>query len=144
MIGAPEYTQFAEITSDVYDIATRIREGDESGWRGDPSASLMFNQWTNKFEVWMEDGMRQPYIAATSDRCDHSLILKLIEGDWQKGRRLLDEIQNKNRAAHSARVLEEEDKRLEIADKLHWAIIKDVGHLNGGNRRHTSFYSKGN
>lgn len=143
MIGAPEYTQFAEVTSDVYDIARRIREGDESGWRGDPSAALMFNQWTNKFEVWMEDGMKQPYIAATSDRCDHSLILKLIEGDWQKGRRLLEELQKKNRAAHQAQLDADEDKRREMADKLHWAIIKDVGHLEGGNRRHTSFYAKG-
>jgi hypothetical protein len=133
MRGAPEYTQFAEITTDVYDIATRIREGDESGWRGDPSASLMHNPFTNKFEVWMVDGMNVPYIAATSDKCDHSLILKLIEGDWQKGRQLLEAIQKKNR----------EDKRREIADKLHWAIIKDVGHLEGGTHRHTSLYTKG-
>jgi hypothetical protein len=143
MRGAPEYTQFAEITTDVYDIATRIREGDESGWRGDPSASLMHNPFTNKFEVWMVDGMNVPYIAATSDKCDHSLILKLIEGDWQKGRNLLEEIQKKNRKARQDQLDAEEDKRREIADKLHWAITKDVGHLEGGNRRHTSFYAKG-
>lgn len=144
MLGAPEYTQFAEVTTDVYDIARRIREGDESGWRGDPSASLMLNPYTKKFEVWMVDGMNVPYIAATSDRCDHSLLVKLVEGDWQKGRQLLEELQKKNRDAHAARVGAEEDKRQEIADKLHWAIIKDVGHMEGGNRRHTSFYTKGN
>lgn len=143
MRGAPEYTQFAEITTDVYDIARRIREGDESGWRGDPSAALMHNPLTNKFEVWLEDGMNQPYIAATSDKCDHTLLLKLAEGDWQRGRKLLEEIQKKNHAAHKAKLDADEDKRREIADKLHWAIIKDVGHMEGGNRRHTSFYTKG-
>ena len=34
-------SQMAEVAFDVYDIATRIQKGDESGWRGDPSASLM-------------------------------------------------------------------------------------------------------
>jgi hypothetical protein len=143
MRAAPEYTQYAEITTDVYDIARRIREGDESGWRGDPTAALMFNQFTNKFEVWMEDGMRQPYIAATSDRCDHTLLVKLVEGDWQKGKQLLEELQKKNHQAHAARLDAQADQRAELADKLHWAIMKDVGHLEGGTHRHTSFYTKG-
>ena len=42
-----------EVAFDVYDIANRIQRGDESGWRGDPSASLMFNPLINRFEVWM-------------------------------------------------------------------------------------------
>jgi len=142
MRGLPEYTQFAEITTDVYDIARRVREGDESGWRGDPSASLMHNPFTNKFEVWLVDGMNVPYIAATSDKCDHTLIMKLIEGDWQKGK-LLEELQKKNRAARQAQIDGEQDRRMEIADKLHWALLKDVGHLEGGTHRHTSFYVKG-
>jgi hypothetical protein len=143
MLGAPEYTQFAEITSDVYDIARRIREGDESGWRGDPSASLMHNPFSNMFEVWMIDGMNTPYIAATSHRCDHSLLLKLIEGDWQKGKQLLEAIQKKNHDIHQAKIDAEEDKRLEIADKIHWALMKDIGHHEGGTHRHTSFHTKG-
>lgn len=143
MLGAPEYTQFAEITSDVYDIARRIREGDESGWRGDPSASLMHNPFSNQFEVWMVDGMNQPYIAATSTKCDHSLLIKLTEGDWQKGKQLLEAMQKKNRDIHQSKIDAEEDTRMEIADKLHWALMKDVGHLEGGTHRQTSLYTKG-
>ena len=42
--------QMAEVSFDVYDIANRIQNGDESGWRGDPSASLMFNPTAARFE----------------------------------------------------------------------------------------------
>ena len=139
----PGYSQLAEINSDVYNICTRIQQCDESGWRGDTSASVMFNPYSQQFEVWLVDGQNTPYIAATSDRCDHQLILKLIEGDWQKGRKLLEELQTKNRKAHSDRIAADREKTQEIAEKLHWAIIKDVGHLEGGSRPFQSFYTKG-
>lgn len=126
---------WAEISTDVYDIARRVREGDESGWRGDPTASIMFNPLTQHFEVWLVDAMNQPYIACSSPRCDHTLIMKLIEGDWQKGKRILEDIQKKNKAAHDAQVAGDREKAEEIADKIHWAIIKDLGHLEGGNKR---------
>lgn len=129
---------WAEISSDVYDIARRVREGDESGWRGDPTASVLFNPLTQHFEVWMIDDQNTPYIACSSLRCDHSLILKLIEGDWRKGHRLLEEIQKKNHAAKKAEDDAKKDHAAEIADKIHWAIIKDLGHLNGGTRRQHS------
>jgi hypothetical protein len=139
----PGSDAWAEVNSDVYDIARRIREGDESGWRGDPNASLMFNPQTQQFEVWMVDGLNQPYIACSSSRCDHSLIVKLIEGDWQKGRRLLDDIQKKNRTAQAAKEQAQHDQHQELADKLHWALIKDIGHLEGGTKRMYSMNEKG-
>lgn len=138
----PNADAWAEISTDVYDIARRIREGDESGWRGDPTASVMFNPLTQHFEVWMVDALNRPYIACSSSRCDHSLIIKLIEGDWQKGRKLLEDIQKKGQAAHNAKVQAERDKVEEMADKIHWAIVRDVGHLEGGTRRQYSFNEK--
>jgi hypothetical protein len=139
----PGADAWAEVNSDVYDIARRVREGDESGWRGDPNASLMFNPLTQQFEVWMVDGLNQPYIACSSSRCDHSLILKLIEGDWQKGHKLLEDIQKKNHAAQQAKEDAKRDKTQELADKLHWALIKDIGHLEGGTKRMYSMNEKG-
>lgn len=132
-----------EVAFDVYDIANRIQRGDESGWRGDPSASLMFNPLINRFEVWMVDALGTPYVAASHDRCDHTLIVKLIEGDWQKGKKLAEDMMKKNRAIHDAQQQAEKDKRQELADKLHWAIVKDLGHLDGGNRRQYSMATKG-
>lgn len=139
----PNSDAWAEISTDVYDIARRIREGDESGWRGDPTASVMFNPLTQHFEVWLVDALNQPYIACSSPRCDHSLIVKLIEGDWRKGHRLLEDIQKKNRAARQAAEQGEHDKVQEMADKIHWALIRDIGHLEGGTRRQYSMNQKG-
>ena len=130
-----------EVTMDIYDISRRIREGDESGWRGDPTASVMFNPLTQQFEVWLIDDHNTPYIACSAPRCDHSLIVKLIEGDWQKGKKLLEEIQKKNRQAQEARLSADRDRAEEIADKMHFAIIKDLGHLEGGTRRQYSMNS---
>lgn len=129
---------WAEISTDVYNIAERIRKGDESGWRGDPTASILFNPLTQHFEVWLIDGQNTPYIACSSPRCDHSLIVKLIEGDWQKGHRLIEDIQKKNRAARAAEDQAQRDKAEELADKMHFAIIKDIGHLEGGTKRQYS------
>jgi len=136
-------SNMAEVSWDVYDIATRIQKGDESGWRGDPSASLMFNPLAGRFEVWMIDVMGNPYVACSHTRCDHTLITKLIEGDWQKGKKLHEDLMKKNKAIRDAHETAEKDKRLEMADKLHWALIQDVGHLDGGNRRQYSMNSKG-
>jgi hypothetical protein len=122
----------------VYNISERIRKGDESGWRGDPTASILFNPLTQHFEVWLIDGQNTPYIACSSPRCDHSLIVKLIEGDWQKGHRLIEDIQKKNRAARAAEDSAQRDKAEELADKMHFAIIKDIGHLEGGTKRQYS------
>lgn len=136
-------SQMAEVSFDVYDIATRIQKGDESGWRGDPSASLMFNPLAGRFEVWMVDVTGTPYVACSHHRCDHTLITKLIEGDWRKGKALHEDLIKKNRKIRDAHETAEKEKRLELADKLHWALIQDLGHLNGGNRRQYSMAKKG-
>ena len=64
--------------------------------------------------------------------------MKLIEGDWQKGKRLLEEIQKENQAAHDAKLSADRDRAEEIADKMHHAIIKDLGHHLGGTKRQHS------
>lgn len=136
-------SQMAEVAFDVYDIATRIQKGDESGWRGDPTASLMFNPVIGRFEVWMIDATGTPYVACSHHRADHTLIVKLIEGDWQKGKALHEDLMKKNKAVRDAHETVEKEKRLELADKLHWALIKDVGHLGGSNKRVISMNQKG-
>ena len=101
-----------EVTIDIYDISRRIREGDESGWRGDPTASVMFNPLTQQFEVWLIHDHNTPYIACSAPR-----------------------------QAQEARLSADRDRAEEIADKMHFAIIKDLGHLEGGTRRQYSMNS---
>jgi hypothetical protein len=52
----------------------------------------------------------------------------------------LEEIQKKNHAAKKAEEDAKKEQSAEIADKMHWAILKDLGHLEGGTHRQTSLY----
>jgi hypothetical protein len=51
---------------------------------------------------------------------------------------LIEDIQKKNRAARAAEDSAQRDKAEELADKMHFAIIKDIGHLEGGTKRQYS------
>lgn len=125
---------------DLMDIDHRVKYGDESGWRGDPTMCVCINSIPGHpqegwFEVWGIDRGGNQYKAASSPKLDHSLLIKLREGDptrsdpWQK---VLD---------HNAKVKADQEqadreKRADIADKLAWGIRQDFGHLYGGRRNH--------
>lgn len=119
------------VESDVLDIGRRIAQGDEL-WRGDPSMGLFWNPVEQMFEVWGEDIAGTPYLAAAHTHADARLVMKLVEGDWQKGLAKLNALQ----AAEVARKADEErrvqDQNEELADKLHWALRRDIGHMEGG------------
>lgn len=130
------------VTTDVLDINRRVQEGDESGWRGDPSMFLMWNPETDEFEVWGTDRAGVQYLAASHHRCDHTLIQKLIAGDPQKND-VIGRVMANNARLEKERSDAERDKRLEIADKLGFAIRSDLGHLYGGRNRKQSLYIPG-
>ena len=119
---------------DMHDIDQRIKYGDESGWRGDPSMGLFVNAITGHFEVWGIDRGGNGYLAASHDKLDHTLLIKLREGDPTRNdafQRVLD---------HNAKV--EADKKAaarekleEAGDKLQWAIRQDFSQHMGGRRR---------
>jgi hypothetical protein len=122
---------------DLYDIDRRIKEGDESGWRGDPTMGVFFNRITNNYEVWGVDRAGNDYIAASHHKLDHTLLIKLRDGDPRKHdvfQRVLD---------HNAKLVADRDaadreKRAELADKMAWAIRRDFAtHMGGGRRTHS-------
>jgi len=117
----------------TFDIDRRIREGDEL-WRGDPDMDLRFNFILQRFEVWGLDAHGDAYIAATNERCDHELLRKLAEGDWQRGREAEMRVVLHERARRDRVAAEEREARGEAIDRLGWAIRRDLGHLEGGRR----------
>lgn len=129
-----------EITSDVLDIARRIREGDEL-WRGDPTMRLTYNPdpTIRRFEVIGLDVTGAPYIAAAHDRCDQTLLIKLAEGDPRRGN-VFERVMKHNEQVRKDREDAERDQRMEIADKMHWAIKQDLGQHLGGRRRLHGMY----
>lgn len=132
-----------ELTEDVLDIGRRIREGDESGWRGDPSMKLCWNPMTQKYEVVGIDATGSEYLAASHDTCDHTLLVKLVAGDPRK-HNVVYEVIEANRKLREGQEAADREKAREIADKLQWAIRKDLGqHLGGTKRMHSMHNRKG-
>ncbi len=103
---------------------------------------LMWNPGTDMFEVWGHDRAGIQYLAASHHRCDHTLIAKLIAGDPTKND-VIGRVMSHNAALEKDRADAERDKRLEIADKLGFAIRGDLGHLSGGRNRKHSLYIPG-
>jgi len=109
---------------DLCDIDSRIKNGDESGWRGDPTMGIFVNALTGMFEVWGIDRRGNQYCAATHHRLDHTLLIKLREGDprtndvWQ------------NVLEHNAKVkadlkAKDDENFAVIADKMQHAIRRE-------------------
>lgn len=128
----------ARIESDVLDIARRITDGDEL-WRGDKTMGLYYQEAVGLFEVWGLDKAGQPYLAASAPQCDHRLLERLVAGDWQRSTSVFDTIDAFNRKLEEDRQRAADDEAHELNDRLHWALRRDLGHLEGGTRRMTSF-----
>ena len=121
---------------DLMDIDGRIKNGDESGWRGDPSMGIFINKLSGQFEVWGIDRAGCEYKACSSDTLDVNIIHKLRDGDPVRGdpfQKVLDH----NAKIKADRDSLEQDKIREVADKMEWAIRQDFGqHLGGRKRMH--------
>lgn len=121
------------VTSDVLEIGRRIREGDDV-WRGDASMSLCLNPGAPEpFEVWGIDARGQAYLAASAERCDQRLLERLVAGDWQHVNvfAVITAHNDKVRADHERAAQDRVDA---AAERLQWAMRRDLGHLEGGTR----------
>lgn len=135
MISALSSTGHVELSmkqiGDMFDIDYRIKHGDESGWRGDMTMGIFVNPETEWFEVRGLDRNGNPYLAASHPTLDHTLLIKLRDGDPTKNdvhQRVLD---------HNAKVkLDQEyaqaQARGEGQEKMQWALRQAFGHLTGG------------
>lgn len=126
-----------QMYADLRDIDNRIKFGDESGWPGDPSMGIFFNEVKKRFEVWGIDGHGNDYEACSDVSLSRNLVLKLAAGDWRKHdvhQRVLDD----NAKAAKARQDIDNDRRAEVGEKLQWAIRRDLAtHLGGKGAVHS-------
>lgn len=123
-----------EIDERVSDIGRRIVEGDEL-WRGDPNMALVFNPQSRQYEVLALDDHGNFYIAASSPQCGPHLLVELSVSDWQHGKERYEQIMAANRKAKAAVETTKREAAAEQFDKLHFAMVKEFGHLEGGTRR---------
>lgn len=120
------------VEGDVHDIIRRIEQGDPvMGWPGDPDLRLVANVETREFEVWARDAHGDPYIAVTWPRCDASLIAELVRADNRLSNPL-ERVAVRETARVAAEEAAEEDRLTELADRLQFGLMKDIGHRHGG------------
>lgn len=127
------------VDASVFEIDRRIKEGDESGWRGDPTMDLVFDIPTKMFQVWGTDAAGNRYLACSHHKCDHTLLMKLVNGDPQKFDVVAGVLETNARLA-AAREAAEKEQRMEAHHKLQWALRRDFGHLMGGRKAMHSMY----
>lgn len=119
---------------DLFDIDRRIKDGDESGWRGDPSMGLFYNPHAGRFEVWGRDRANNEYLAATHHELSVEIVHKLRDSDPQRVD-VFQQVLDHNEKVKADNAAKDREKLAEVADKLKWGIRQDFGHLAGGTRR---------
>ena len=120
-------------------IAQRIRDGDPTyGWLGDERLTLVHNAvWVDpdtgkregRWEVWRdhEDGTRSVVMWRRGRRLPGPALLRALAEHDTRTRDVLSEIDAHNEAVDRDRERVAREQRLDLADKLHWALCKDLG-----------------
>jgi hypothetical protein len=115
------------------DTLRKLREGDGLlGWEGDPNMQLFVDTGTGLWDVWTLDARGDPaLVVAGCPYPDQRLVERVILADTRRfdvaGRVLehnhqLDDAKRKERQAESE----------ERADRLHHALLRDIGAYEGG------------
>lgn len=112
------------MVGDMYDLDDRIKNGDESGWRGDPTMCINLNTITGWWEVWGIDRAGKQYLAASHDKLDHTLLIKLREGDPRKND-VFERVLKANQKLKDDQKQADDENFAEIAAKVQHAINKD-------------------
>jgi len=116
----------------LLDIDRRVKDGDESGWRGDPTMGLFYNQQLARFEVWGLDVTGKEYLAAANENLDVRIIEQLRNGAPENDpfQRVIDNNLRIKAEAEKA----ERERVAALADKLAWGIRQDFGQHLGGKK----------
>ena len=122
------------LAGDLYDIARRCREGDPiHNWRGDKTMCVCLNPQTHEFEVWAIDRAGNEYRAASHHTLDHTLLIKLAQGDPRNNdvhQRVMDD----NARLIAGRKEQDRDAANEVYDKIRWALERE---FHNGRGKHT-------
>lgn len=126
-----------EIAGDVLDVARRAVEGDATlGWDGDDTLQIeaVYGPEGARFEVTAADRQGRRYLVFIHPRCDASLIRRLAAADNRRRDPVAEAMAQQAARERSARA-DRQARNEDMADRLHWALKRDIGHLYGGTRR---------
>lgn len=117
----------------VVDTLRRLRDGDGIlGWEGDPNMQLFVDTESRLYDVWTLDAAGDPALVVSQyPYADQRLIEAVIRADSHRfdvATRVLEHNRTVDEANRKARQAESEER----ADKLHHALLKDIGAYEGG------------
>lgn len=128
-----------EMVGDMFALDDRIKNGDATmGWRGDPSMGIFVDKKSGRFEVWGIDRGGNGYLAASHHVLDQTLLRKLADGD-PRHHDVVQGVLDHNARLEAAREARNADLKAELADKVQWAIRRDV---HNGRGAHTAITRK--
>lgn len=135
----PQYMPDGSVIEIDSEIVDRLHNGDSAkGWEGDPNLVLTWHRGEGRFELWRleDDGEYRMVMRGRPGMriLDGGIIDFLVAHDTRRGYNPYADAVRHNlaREAHAA---EQRDGAIaEVADKLHWALKKDIGHHEGGSR----------
>lgn len=122
------------IAPEVQEMIDLLHNGDPTlGWEGDPRLAL-YRSEGDRWELWRleHDGeMRMFCRSKPGAKLDRGLIVQLVAHDGRRGFDLKKHVDEANAAVHRANDARISDMQASAADKLAWALRKDLGHLYG-------------
>lgn len=125
--------QLAQVSGAVVEMLRRLKDGDNVlGWEGDPNMELFVDLDTGLFDVWTLDLAGEPtLVVSAAPYCDQRLLERVIRADTRRfdvAQRVIDARAAREKAEASRLA----DQREEAHDKLHLALLQDIGAYEGG------------
>ena len=114
-------------------IAQLVKYGDPLvGWRGDPTMDTYLDENTGQVEVHAFDSHGERYCACTVNAATdpgwrHTLLRQLTEWDPRRVN-VVDKFSQEQEARAAAKKRADRNVIEERADKLAWALRRDIGH----------------
>jgi hypothetical protein len=122
------------LAPEVQGFLDRLQNGDSTiGWEGDPRLALYRTQ-DRRWEIWRQEHDGEPRLVCRSRpglALDNRLIMRLMEHDTRRGFRIKEHVDKVNAKVDADKAAALQPQKEAAADKLMWALRKDVGHLYG-------------
>lgn len=117
---------------EVRQLPRRVKDGDATlGWEGDDRLRVFVNERTAEFEAWAPLEDRSDFYLAARSSTPEGLVRQLARNDNRRHDRLSEIVKANERAAASAK-RDYDDAFDDAADKLQFALRRDLGQHYGG------------
>ncbi len=127
----PDGTRVA-VEGQVLETLRALKEGDGIlGWEGDPNMEIFLDMASGTYDVWTLDNQGEPYMALSRPYCDQRLVVDVLAADTRR-RDVAGSVMAHNKRVEAAAKADFAAQVEEHAEKLQWALRRDIGAYEGG------------